>query len=85
MTHVAVVGGGITGIAAALRAITLGAEVDLFEAAPRLGGTISTVRQDGFTIETGPDSFITDKPWALALCQRMGLATDLVQIGRAHV
>ena len=78
MTHVAVVGGGITGIAAALRAITLGAEVDLFEAAPRLGGTISTVRQDGFTIETGPDSFITDKPWALALCQRMGLATDLV-------
>ena len=78
MTRVAIVGGGITGIAAALRAIALGAEVDLFEAAPRLGGTISTVRQDGFTIETGPDSFITDKPWALALCERMGLASDLV-------
>ena len=78
MTRVAIVGGGITGIAAALQAIARGAEVQLFDAAPRLGGTIHTIRRDGFTIETGPDSFITDKPWALALCERMGLTGDLM-------
>jgi oxygen-dependent protoporphyrinogen oxidase len=78
MTHVAIVGGGITGIAAALRVIERGGTVDLLEAGPRLGGTIATVRHDGFVIETGPDSFITDKPWALALCERMGLGGDLV-------
>ncbi len=78
MTRVAIVGGGITGIAAALRVIARGGTVDLLEAGPRLGGTIATVRRDGFVIETGPDSFITDKPWALALCERMGLAGDLV-------
>lgn len=78
MTRVAIVGGGIAGIAAALRVIERGGAVDLVEAGPRLGGTIATVRRDGFVIETGPDSFITDKPWALALCERMGLAGDLV-------
>jgi oxygen-dependent protoporphyrinogen oxidase len=78
MTRVAIVGGGITGIAAALRAIERGATVELLEAGPDLGGTLHTVRHDGFVVETGPDSFITDKPWALALCERMGLAGDLV-------
>jgi oxygen-dependent protoporphyrinogen oxidase len=78
MTRVAIVGGGITGIAAALRAIERGASVELLEAGAELGGTIRTIRHDGFVVETGPDSFITDKPWALALCERMGLAGDLV-------
>jgi oxygen-dependent protoporphyrinogen oxidase len=78
MMRVAIVGGGITGLAAALRVLERGGTVDLFEAGPRLGGTIATVRHDGFVIETGPDSFITDKPWALALCERMGIAADLV-------
>ncbi|MGH7896266.1 MAG: protoporphyrinogen oxidase, partial [Candidatus Binatia bacterium] len=78
--RVVVVGGGIAGIAAALRVVERApaAELTLLEAAPRLGGTIATVRRDGFVIETGPDSFITDKPCALALCERMGLAGDLV-------
>jgi oxygen-dependent protoporphyrinogen oxidase len=76
--RVAVVGGGIAGIAAALRVIERGGSVELLEAGPRLGGIVETVRRDGFTIETGPDSFITDKPWALALCERMGLASDLI-------
>jgi oxygen-dependent protoporphyrinogen oxidase len=78
MTRVAVVGGGITGLAAAVRVLGHGATVELFEAGDRLGGTIHTIRRDGFVIETGPDSFITDKPWALALCERVGLSDDLV-------
>jgi oxygen-dependent protoporphyrinogen oxidase len=78
MTRVAIVGGGIAGIAAALRAVERGAAVRLLEAGPRLGGAIGTVRQDGFAIETGADSFITEKPWALDLCNRLGIAGDLV-------
>jgi oxygen-dependent protoporphyrinogen oxidase len=80
VTRVAIVGGGIAGLAAALRVTERrpDASLVLFEAAPRLGGTIATVRERGFTIETGPDSFITEKPWALALCERLGIAGDLV-------
>jgi len=80
MMRVAVVGGGIAGLAAALRVRERRPEaaVTLLEASPRLGGTISTLHTQGFAIETGPDSFITDKPWALALCERLGLAGDLI-------
>lgn len=80
MTRIAIVGGGIAGLAAALRVITKApdARLTLLEAEARLGGTIATVREQGFTVETGPDSFITEKPWALALCDRLGLSGDLV-------
>ena len=80
MTRVAIVGGGIAGLAAALRVRERdpGATLTLLEAGSHLGGTIATVRERGFVIETGPDSFITEKPWALALCDRLGLSGDLV-------
>lgn len=82
---VAVVGGGITGLAAAYRATELarerGIELDLkvIEARGRLGGTIATERTDGFLVEAGPDSFLSEKPWALALCRRLGLESKLVR------
>jgi protoporphyrinogen/coproporphyrinogen III oxidase len=82
---VAVVGGGITGLAAAHRATELarerGIELDLkvIEARGRLGGTIATERTDGFLVEAGPDSFLSEKPWALALCRRLGLESKLVR------
>jgi oxygen-dependent protoporphyrinogen oxidase len=52
-------------------------EVVLLEAAPRLGGTIRTERADGFLLEAGADSFISEKPWALALAERIGLGPRL--------
>ena len=82
---VAVVGGGIAGLAAAHRVIEWSRErghpVDLalFEAADRLGGTIQTERHDGFLVECGPDSFLSEKPWALALCRRLGIEDRLVR------
>jgi oxygen-dependent protoporphyrinogen oxidase len=82
--RVAVVGGGMAGLATALRLVEgarardLALEVALLEAAPELGGTIRTEQTGGFTIEGGPDAFITDKPWALALCNRLGIADRLV-------
>jgi oxygen-dependent protoporphyrinogen oxidase len=85
MTRLTVVGGGISGLAAAHRAVELARErgesmeLTLIEARPRLGGTISTERIDGFLVEAGPDSFLSEKPWALALCRRLGIEDRLVR------
>ena len=81
----AVVGGGIAGLACAHRAVELaterGMDLDLvlLEARERLGGTIHTERLDGFVVEAGPDSFLSEKPWALALCRRLGIEHRLVR------
>ena len=81
--RVVVVGGGIAGLAAAHRLAELaraeGRALDLvlLEAADRLGGTIRTERVDGFLLEAGADSFISEKPWALALAERIGLGARL--------
>ena len=80
-----VVGGGIAGLAAAHRAVELARErataldLTLIEARERLGGTIATERADGFLVEAGPDSFLSEKPWALALCRRLGVEDRLVR------
>ena len=80
-----VVGGGVAGLAAAHRATEWMREraervdVIVLEAAHRLGGTIATERRDGFLVECGPDSFLSEKPWALALCRRLGVEDDLVR------
>jgi len=72
-----VIGGGITGLSAALRLHEKGFAVTLLESTPRIGGAINTVTRDGFTMETGPDSFITQKPAALALIKRLGLESEV--------
>jgi oxygen-dependent protoporphyrinogen oxidase len=51
----------------------------LLEAHDRLGGTIASEHVDGFLIEAGPDSFLSEKPWALALCRRLGVEDRLVR------
>jgi oxygen-dependent protoporphyrinogen oxidase len=82
--RIAVIGGGIAGLAAAHRLVELArpprGEIDvrLFEAGPRLGGTIATERGDDFIIEAGPDAFLTEKPHALKLCERLGLIDRIV-------
>jgi len=71
---VAVLGGGIAGLAAAYtlaRARESGAPVEelLIEGRDRLGGVIRTERLEGFVIEAGPDSFLAEKPEAAALAR----------------
>jgi protoporphyrinogen/coproporphyrinogen III oxidase len=84
MKRIVVIGGGIAGLAAAHRVLelnnqgALGLEVSLLEARSRLGGSIATEKVGDFLIEAGPDSFISEKPWALRLCERLGLASRLV-------
>ena len=81
--RVVVIGGGIAGLAATHRLVEhaqQGAPLDvvLLEASDHLGGSVGTERSDGFTLERGADSMITDKPWGLALCERVGLADRLI-------
>ena len=83
--RIVVVGAGIAGLATAHRLVEMGRErgvavdLSLIEGAPRPGGSIATERTGGFVIEAGPDSFISEKPWALRLCERIGLTPRLVR------
>lgn len=78
---IAVIGGGITGLAAAHRLCELddSVEVTLLEAGERLGGVLQTTRRDGYLIEHGADNFITNVPWAVDLCRRIGFDKQLVE------
>jgi len=88
--RIAVVGGGISGLAAAHRILEESkqqnrlVDVELLEAGSRLGGVIHTSERDGFLLEGGPDSFISEKPWALSLCRRLGLEPSLIGTGETH-
>ena len=77
--QIAIIGGGISGLAAAhrLREIAPHVQLALLESSDRLGGVIRTERVEGFCIEHGPDSLLTQVPWGLDLCRRIGLANDL--------
>ena len=50
----------------------------LLERSPRLGGSLCTIREQGFIAEAGADSFLTEKPWALDLVRRLGLDGELI-------
>src|ERR1700691_6243677 len=82
MIRIAIIGGGISGLAAAFtleehrRAGTV--EYTLCESSPHLGGVVRTERIQGCIVEAGPDSFITEKSWAADLCRTLGLGDQLI-------
>ena len=78
--RVIVVGGGISGLAAAhrLHELAPALQVTLLEAADKLGGVLQTERVGPYLIERASDSFITNIPWALDLCRRIGLEDQLI-------
>jgi protoporphyrinogen/coproporphyrinogen III oxidase len=83
MTRIAIIGGGISGLAAAFELEERrrkGADVEyvLYESSARLGGVLRTEHIDGCIVEAGPDSFITEKPWATDLCRELGLGDQLI-------
>jgi oxygen-dependent protoporphyrinogen oxidase len=83
--RVVVIGGGISGLAAAFRLRELsdanGQDIDLklLEAGPRLGGALKTIERDDFLIEGGADSFISEKVEAINLAARLGIAERLIE------
>jgi oxygen-dependent protoporphyrinogen oxidase len=83
MKRIAIVGGGISGLAAAFALEEQrrnGAVLDyvLYESSAHLGGVLRTEHIDGCVVEAGPDSFITEKPWAADLCRAVGLGDQLI-------
>ena len=75
---VAIVGGGIAGLAAAYELRKRGVSVQILEAGPRPGGVIRTERIDRWVIDGGPDSMLVQKPAAVALCRELGLGDRLI-------
>jgi oxygen-dependent protoporphyrinogen oxidase len=90
MKRIVIIGAGISGLAAAHRLTELSRitgqllDITLLEASNRLGGTIQTTNRDGFLLERGPDSFISEKPEAVALANRLGIESRLIQTNETH-
>ena len=78
VVDVAVIGGGIAGLAAAYELQLRGLGVRLLEASPRLGGVVRTERIDDWVIDAGPDALLTQKPAAVELCRELGLGDRLI-------
>lgn len=83
MKRIAIIGGGVSGLSAAFaleqrRRQGASLEYALFESGPRFGGVIQTKRVEDCVIEAGPDSFLTEKPWAADLCRELGLGDQLI-------
>jgi protoporphyrinogen/coproporphyrinogen III oxidase len=82
MIRIAIIGGGISGLTGAFaleehrRAGAV--EYSLYESSPRLGGVLRTEYIQGCIVEAGPDSFLTEKPWAAELCRTLGLGDQLI-------
>ena len=76
--HVAVVGGGIAGLAAAHElADRDGVSTTVLEASTRLGGKVATEPFAGTALDTGPDAFLARRPEAVDLCAELGLTARL--------
>jgi oxygen-dependent protoporphyrinogen oxidase len=74
---IAVVGGGIAGLATARALVGAGHDAHVLEAAERVGGVIGTSVVDGYRREHAASSFLGGPPdGALALCNELGVAVD---------
>jgi oxygen-dependent protoporphyrinogen oxidase len=82
--RIAIIGGGISGLATAYSLEEIARKkgesvsIILFEKNNRIGGNILTERTEGFLVEGGPDCFLSEKPWAIQLCEKLGMADKLL-------
>lgn len=79
MNHVIIIGGGISGLAAAYRLHKSDPTLPftLLEQSARLGGKVLTDQIDGLVVEGAPDSFLARKPRGVGLCEELGIADEL--------
>lgn len=84
MSKVLIIGGGITGLAAAWQLQQQGIDYTLVEASSRLGGKIITEYQDGFVLEGAADSFVANKPAGWQFCREIGLGERMIGTNDSH-
>src|ERR1700690_3421935 len=83
MKRFAILGGGASSTSAAfyfeeLRRRGAKVEYSLLEASHRLGGALRPEKLDDCLVEAGPDSFLSETPWAADLCRRAGIGDQLM-------
>ncbi len=77
-----IVGGGIAGLACAVHLKENGRSIRLVERNDHLGGVIRTLCEDGYRIETGPNSlFLRSEDPLLDYIKKLGLEKESVQAG----
>lgn len=76
--RVAIVGGGLAGLAGALDLAEAGTDVVVLEAADRFGGQVRTTRERGFLVEEGADGFAPEQSDLLARCRQFQLGEEIV-------
>ncbi len=85
MMRIVVIGAGISGLSTAYALQRLAAEADreidivVLEKEERLGGKISSIKEQGYLCEWGPNGFLDNKPMTLELCERLGIANRLLR------
>ncbi|RNL85041.1 protoporphyrinogen oxidase [Halostreptopolyspora alba] len=75
--HVAVVGGGVSGLTAARRLTGAGADVTVLESSRRLGGKLDVSPVARAPVDAGAESMLARRPEALDLVHELGLDDHL--------
>lgn len=77
-TDVVILGGGVTGLATAYWLQKQGVQVTVLEKNPEAGGSMESVRQDGYLFDRGPNSGLEITPKIQELVQDLGLQNDFI-------
>jgi oxygen-dependent protoporphyrinogen oxidase len=75
---VAIIGGGISGLCTAYWLQKAGVSVTLFERDDIVGGTMKTIRDKGWLIETGPNSALETTPLFREIVTDVGISDAMV-------
>ena len=81
--RIAIVGAGLTGLTAAFRLHRQGHQVTLFERGTQPGGSVRTVRENGYLIEAGPNSLQYGASELKAVVKELDLEPSLLTAGPA--
>ena len=85
MTSVAIIGGGLAGITAAVRCADAGYDVTLYEARPKLGGLTHSFRRGDIDVDNGQHVFLRCCTAYRALLDRLGVAENVALQDRLDI
>jgi squalene-associated FAD-dependent desaturase len=85
VTSVAVIGGGLAGITAALRCADAGRDVTLYEARPKLGGLTHSFRRGDLDVDNGQHVFLRCCTAYRGLLDRLGVADHVALQDRLDI